>query len=332
MRALCNTFCIKVRILLQPLVLTLAVWFGLPIVPSGFRLIPARHLDVDPDVLRQLGCGNRAILHQAMQNWQASNERHQKQRFAIGDGFGTLADPHYWHQQVLPFLSIKTVRRMMADLTAAGMLVIDGTIAQAVGTICPAPVQMVLDGGTNCPPTIQADSKPPKANRRKTTPVRASAVAVFPRRDIGEGLETIPEQRESQPAANEGRDELADVPETILKSWTSTPQRLQYIIQLGGGIDRLLHEVKIGEALELKNPLGYAVRQISASPGKPTPLPPALSKREPTRNYSRYVAPDGTTFAMDGSDWTPPVDDEDATTPDFEMTPAADDVVEVVYG
>lgn len=322
MRQLCNMFCIKVRILLQPLVLMLAVWFGLPVVPSGFRVIPARHLDVDPDVLRQLGDGNRAILHQAMKNWQASNERSGKQRFAFGEGFGTLADPHYWHKQVLPFLHLKTVKRMMADLTAAGLIVIDGTLAQVTGTNCPASVQMLLPTGTNCPPSIPLESNTPKPKVPLTTPVHASAVADWRRPVIGEFAEQIPEQRESAAAVNEGQDELADVPEAILRQWRSTPARLRQVIQTGGGIDRLLHEVNVGEALKLDNPLGYAVKQITASPDRPTPLPPSHAAPA-ARAYTQYVAPDGTVFDMDGSDWTPPADDPDAIKPNLQLAEVA---------
>ena len=248
---LCNEFCIRMGKFAQQALGQVARWSaakaGLKVIatdtallPEGCRAIPKHFYDVNPAVLNHLKDGNRAILHQKMRNWQASNEQTGKHWFNKDDQWGTKSDPKYWHKEVFPFLNLRTVKKMIADLVDDALLVVDGDWCQPVKAFSGAE-QLTLDFGKEFQQpgkvfhsSIQRESNSSKSNTPKQTPKRAragirkDAVADFPLPETRNHADV--EMHEHRDIEGEGHDELFGLPTALIEGWTDTHVSLESFI------------------------------------------------------------------------------------------------------
>jgi len=313
---LCNQLCIRIRQYTYRNVGIVAGWLakraGLKVVeadavllPKGCRPIPKHYYDVDPAVLNQLKDGNRAILHQVMKNWQVSNEQTGKHWFMNGDRWGTKSDPKTWHQQVFPFLTLRTVKAMIADLADASLLVIDGAWCQPLKAVFAGAEQMALPLGKDFqqPGKVfyssidsKSNSSKNKTGKQTSNIPRKAAVAEF----------SLPETRnkadfethESPDFEVEGRDVLHELPGELVTQWTDDKLPLEQLVAIHG-VERV--NAKWQEARSFKNQVAGLRTLLKKSPGFAPPPSPAADV--PTE-------PDWTEDDIPGND-TPAIDIDD---------------------
>lgn len=298
LRELCNQLCIRMHKYWVRGVGQVARWaaakVGLKVVdadavllPEGCRYIPKHFYDVDPAVLNQLKDGNRAILYQAMKNWQVSNEQTGKHWFMKNDQWGTKSDPKEWHNTIFPFLNIRTVKAMIADLAAASLLVVDGAWCQPLKAEFSGAEQLALNLGKDFQQprkvfhsSIESKNNSSKNKTGKSTPtnarvgIRKDAVADFPipetRNEVDVEIHEHPEM------GSDGHDELFGLPMALIEGWTDTKTPLKAIVAQHG-------KERVRQAFEkaqgFKNPIA-GTRILLAKAPTPVPLPP--SPAEPT--------------------------------------------------
>lgn len=302
-RELCNQLCIRIRKEVQNVMGQVAGFLankaGLKVVssdsvllPKGCRPIPLHFYDVDPAVLRQLKDGNRAILHQAMQNWRVSNQQTGKHWFAKGDQWGTKSDPKVWHRDIFPFLNPRTVKAMIADLVEASLLVVDGAWCQPLKAEFSGAEQLPLFAGKDFQQpgkvfhsSIESKGNSPKKKTSKQTTIspRKDAVADF----------SIPEARnqadvemhETREAGNDGHDELYGLPAALIEGWTDAKVPLESFVARYGkeAIKQAWPNVQ-----GFDKPIAGLRTVLAKSPSPSSALPPssqeiALSENEAWR-------------------------------------------------
>lgn len=342
LRKLCNELCIRISKYSYSALGKVAGWAAAKaklkvvaadavLLPAGCRAIPQHHYDVNPATLRRLQDGNRAILHQAMQNWQIWNEKADKRQFINGDQWGTKSDPDYWHDEFFPFLNIRTVKKMIADLVEDALLVVDGDWCQPVKVFSGAE-QLTLDFGKDFHQpgkvfhsSIHKESNSLKNKSRKQSSkqtragIRKDAVADFniPEPPDKAALE-IHEYRES---SDEGFDELVGLPTALIEGWTDTKTPLKVIVAQHG-------KARVNDTWEkaqgFKNRIAGTRTLLAKSPTSSSAAPPSpydLAKAEydewmrkfnasPYRNFVSTGLEDGDSSTDDDldPDATPEID------------------------
>lgn len=289
-RTLCNQLCITfnevTRKVMEQVARVAASKAGLAVVdadavlmPQGCRPIPKHYYDVDPAVLNQLKDGNRAILHQAMKNWQVSNEQTGKHWFMKNDQWGTLSDPKLWHKQIFPFLTLKTVKVMIADLAEASLLVVDGAWCQPLKAEFSGAEQLALDLGKDFqqprkvfPSSIESKGNSSKSKTRKSKPIstRKDAVADFnlPNPEKQADFET----HESRSDDVEGEDVLHRLPGQLVSEWRDGHMTLAEYADIHG-VDRICAAWE--NAKDFKNRIKGTRFLLGQAPTPPVPPPPS---------------------------------------------------------
>ena len=316
LRELCNQLCIRMSKNTYRNVGKLASWLASKagmktveadavLLPKGCRPIPKHYYDGSPAVLLQLKDGNRAILHQVMKNWQVSNEQTGKHWFMKGDQWGTKSDPKTWHQQVFPFLTLRTVKAMIADLADASLLVIDGAWCQPLKAVFAGAEQMALPLGKDFQQpgklfhsSIDSKSNSSKIKTSKQTSItpRKAAVAEFSLPETQNKADFV--THESRDHDVEGRDVLHDLPGELVTQWTDEKLPLEQLVAIQG-VERV--NAKWQEARSFKNQVAGLRTLLKKSPSFVAPPSPAAD--EPTE-------PDWTEDDVPGND-TPAIDIDD---------------------
>lgn len=326
LREICNQFCIRIDKDIRFVMGQMAGWLankaGLKVVaadaallPKGCRPIPLHFYDVDPAVLNQLKDGNRAILHQKMKNWQVSNEQTGKHWFMNGDQWGTKSDPKHWHKEVFPFVTLRTVKAMIADLAEASLLVIDGAWCQPLKAEFSGAEQLALNLGKDFqqprkvfPSSIESKSNSSKNKTRKQTPINARKDAVADFRIFDARNQVDAEIHESREAGNDGHDELYGLPDALVDGWTDANMPLQAIVAQHGK-ERVNEAYAMAEGF--KNRIA-GTRTLLAKYASPRSAPP------PSPAADDDTEPDGLFEEVPGNE-TPAIDDEQFMT--FKLPP-----------
>jgi len=316
---LCNQLCIRMRQMAHPRIVQAATWLAAKagkrvvdadavLLPEGCRAIPMQHYDVDPVVLLQLKDGNRAILHQKMKNWQRSNQQTGKHWFMKGDQWGTKSDPKHWHKEVFPFLNVRTVKAMIADLVEASLLVVDGDWCQPLKVEFSGVEQMTLDFGKDFQQprkvfhsSIESTSNSGKAKVSKQTlksaGARKDAVADF---HIPEHREQIPEQAEARDGGRDGEDILARLPGQLVTEWTNSKLPLEKLVEQYG-VERI--NATWPKAAGFDSQIAGLMTLLKKSPAPYPPIAPPPPSSDTTNPDHETESDAEATPDIDVDDW-----------------------------
>lgn len=349
LREQCNELCIRIRKYSQRVMGQvaglLAVRAGLKVVaadaallPKGCRPIPLHFYDVDPAVLRQLKDGNRAILHQAMKNWQVSNQQTGKHWFMKNDQWGTKSDPKVWHRDIFPFLNPRTVKAMIADLAKASLLVIDGAWCQPLKTEFSGAEQMMLPLGKDFQQprkvfhsSIESKGNSSKIKTPKKTSIspRKAAVAVFSIPEFRNQASV--EMHEPRDIEGDGSDELYGLPAALIEGWTDTKISLEQFVAIHGKerINAIWPNVQ-----GYDQPIAGLRSQLASRPSPssaPPPSPADIAKSDRDEWVRRFNASKYRDFVSNADDLRGP---DDSTEDDLDPgnTPELDGVGLVQHG
>ncbi len=281
---LCNQLCINLKQTIRPLVLWLAAWCGIPILPAGFQMF-------DPALAKQVGV-ERAAMYQKIKGWQNYNERLGKGSHYRRGRWWTYGRPEYWLESEFIWSSLSTVKRAFKDLEKAGLLLIDqaggeywisALSNEAVNlnggaTSLQLPLFTVNSDGSNRPSSIETLQKQKAKAKHPTTArpgIRKDAVADF---HIPEHRDAIPEQRETREGQDEGHDMLRDLPGELVTAWADTKLSLETFVA-AHGLDDVLNAWN--QTSTYKNRVGGLRSRLTMKPS-PTSAPPPSTGDEPT--------------------------------------------------
>lgn len=306
-RVLCNELCIRMKVLLVPIIIWLAHRAGLKVVEAEAVMLPKGFMMFDPALAKEVGL-ERAVVYQKIKGWQEHNARHQKRSHFRQDRWWTYGRPEWWLEKEFIWSSLSTVRRAFNDLEKAGLMLVDrvngewwmSALAGEAVNLTPGASAVQMDLFNLESPVSEwrssigkpQSSKQAKASKQpiKRTGARKDAVADF---NLPEYRDQVGEIREASETAVDGRDVLAQLPGALVTQWTDAKLPLEALVAQHGAD---VINATWAKASGFKNQVAGLRTLLAANPPAPvSALPPSPAEDATESDYEEQTAsPDDT--------------------------------------